>query len=285
MISRLLLVGIVGVLGLSLPDGAEWGTGLTWARTATSAGAGRREAVVAIEPIAVDKDPINRIAEELKRRIEGLDLTSAPIVTIPTRPRHEFAPVPSGDSIELKLVAEFCRIAEESEARATDAPRSIPQPVATEANEAVDRLFAENQVWVDPITVAKVSSGPAAPEKGPSFDLIAAVETVTDLADSLNRAAETVTDLADSLNRAAEEIAMTSIEAADPSIDCPCFEPIAVADDESSPAVELDRASEGRSVEPEADPGIGDAVRLTRNAALAWMNVLTKTIPTESASR
>ncbi len=285
MISRLLLVGMVGVLGLSLPDGAEWGTGLTWARTATSAGAGRREAVVAIEPIAVAKDPINRIAEELNRPSEDLNPTSVPVVTVATRPRHEFAPVPSGDSIELKLVAEFCRIAEESEARATDAPRSIPRPVATEANEAIDRLFAENQVWGDPITVEKVSSIPPTQEKGASLDLIAVAETVTDLADRLNRVAETVTDLADRLNRAAEEIDMTSIEAADPTIDCPCFEPIAVVDDESSPADKLNCASEGLSVEPEADRGIGDAIRLTHNAALAWMNVLTKTIPSATTSR
>ncbi len=74
MISRLLLVGMVGVLGLSLPDGAEWGTGLTWARTDTTACTGRREAVVAFEPIAVDADPINRLADELNRRAEGVDL-------------------------------------------------------------------------------------------------------------------------------------------------------------------------------------------------------------------
>jgi hypothetical protein len=261
MISRLLLVGMVGVLGLSLPDGAEWGTGLTWARTGTTASTGRREAVVAFEPIAVDADPISRIADDLNRRSEGLDPTSAPIVAVATRPRREFAPVPSGDSVDLKLVAEFCRIQEES--RVTDVPRSIPRPAA---DEAVDRLFAENQVWGDPMAVETASNIPPAREKGPSFEPIAV--------------AEIVTDLADALNRAAEGIDITPTKAA-----VPAFEPIAVADDVSSLADDLNRASEGRSAEPEADRGIGDAIRLTRNAAMAWMNVLTKTMPTATASR
>ncbi len=115
------------------------------------------------------------------------------------------------------------------------------------------------------------SSLPPAREKGPSFELIAVVETGTDLADTLNRAAE--------------GIEMAPIEAAAPTPHRPSYEPIVVAADASSLADELNRESEGCSVEPDTEPGIGDALRLTRSAALAWMNVLTKTMPTSTASR
>jgi hypothetical protein len=193
---------------------------------------------------------------------------SAPIVSVARRPRREFAPVPSGDSVDLKLAAEFSRI--EEEARGTIAPESISSPVAIEANDAVDQLFAENRVWGDPMTVEMASNNTPAPELRPTIEPIAV--------------AETCTDLADALNREAEGFDMISTEADVPTLCSPTFEPIAVADDASSLADELNRESEGCSVEPDAEPGIGDALRLTRNAALAWMNVLTKTMPTSTAS-
>jgi hypothetical protein len=270
MISRLLLVGMVGVLGISFPDASGWGTGSTSTRTGATACEGRREAV-AFEPIAVDEDPFNRFADELNRRSEGLDLTTAPIVAVATRPRSVFVPVPSGDSVDLKLVAAFCRMEEETETRVIDAPRPIPRPFATEANDVVDQLFAENQVWGDPMTVEMASNNPPAAAPHPSFEPIAVAETDTSLADALNREAEGF----DTISTEAEATTLTH----------PTFEPIAVADDSSSLADELDRASEDGSIEPEADEGIDAAVRLTRSAAQAWMNVLTETMPASADSR
>jgi hypothetical protein len=57
----------------------------------------------------------------------------------------------------------------------------------------------------------------------------------------------------------------------------PGFEPIAVADGSSGVADELNRASEGASLGRDATPSLGTTLRLTHDAALAWLNVLTRT--------
>jgi hypothetical protein len=229
MISRLLLVGMVGVLGISLPDGAEWGMVLTWARTGTTACARGRDAV-AFEPIAVDENPIDRIAYELNRRSEGLDIPAAPIVKAVTIPRH----------------------------------------LATESDQAIDSLFGQNQVWGEPKAADVATCLPSARGPRSNFEPIAVADGASSLAEALNRASEGLDiDPAAAAVRAPRR---------------PSFEPIAMAEGASSLADELNRASEGLTAAQDAEPSIGTALRLTHEAALAWMNVLTKTVTTSGHS-
>ncbi len=228
MISRLLLVGMVGVLGISLPEGAEWGLVLSWARTGTTACACGRGSVT-FEPIAVDEDAVNRFADELNRHSEGLDLPAVAIAKV--------------------------------------AP--IRRPVPTGTDRAVESLFAENRVWGDPAAADVASSLPARGSR-PKFEPIAVDDAMT---------------VADALNRASEGLDIDPAVVAARAPRRPRFEPIAVAEAAPSLADELNRASEGLSIGREPEPSVGTALRLTHEAALAWMNVLTKTVTTPTASR
>jgi hypothetical protein len=236
MISRLLLVGMVGVLGISLPEGADLGQDLTRARTGATACACRREAVT-FEPIAVDDDSINRVADELNRQSEGLDLPMVPTARVAAIARP--VPVEPVDVVD-KLFAENQVWGE-----------SADEPAAS---DAVDKLFAENRVWGEP------ADEPAAPD-------------VVDTLFAENRVWGELED---------EAMASSLSPAEKPQ---PGFEPIAVVEGESSVADELNRASEGLAVAREAEPTIGSALRLTRDAAMAWLNVLTKTVTTSDTTR
>ena len=134
MIARLFLIGMVGSLGISMPEGFDWGMVFSSPRSVTTTSTGRRESV-AFEPIAVVEDPNNRIADDLNGHSKGLELPVAPIPEVATRPRNAFDPVPAGDSIEAKLMVEFCRIVEAAEARA-------PSPDATDPSNRLDRVRA-----------------------------------------------------------------------------------------------------------------------------------------------
>jgi hypothetical protein len=65
----------------------------------------------------------------------------------------------------------------------------------------------------------------------------------------------------------------------------PSFEPIEVVDVAPSVVDKLNRASEAPTVVEDARPTLGSALRLTHDAALAWMNVLTGTITTPDGAR
>jgi hypothetical protein len=228
MIARLFLIGIVGALGVSLPDGTEWGGGLARARPQPTACVAPCRAL-AFEPIAVDESAGNGLADELNRQAEGLDLPAATITRVAT----------------------------------------IRPPAATQPVEAVDRLFADNQVWAEPVATAM--SAPPAPQSRPRFEPIAV--------------AESASSLADELNRASEGIDIQVATAPTPAPRQPSFEPIAVAEDASSLADELNRMAEGLPAVGDPEPSVNTAIRLTRDAALAWMNVLTKTVPAPAAAR
>ena len=263
MISRLLLVGMVGVLGISLPDGADQGKSLPPAREVATACACPRETVT-FEPIAVD-DSTNRIADELNRQSEGVDL---PMV----------APV---------------RVA------------AIARPVVVKPIDAVERLFAEDQVWAGPADEAKASDAVDAlfAENriwaGPAGEPIASQEVDTLFADSRVWAevedGAPAPDAADRLfaeNRVwaevEDEAVASNVSPAPSTEQRPSFEPIEVADGSSSVVDELYRCSEGLDVAADADaepPTIVSAVRLTRDAAMAWLNVLTRTVTTTDPPR
>jgi hypothetical protein len=221
MISRLLLVGMVGVLGISLPDGANLGHGLTWARS-DAMDCVRPRATVLFEPIAVDDDSINRVADELNRQSEGMDL---PMVST------------------AQVVA-------------------IARPVAVETVDVVDELFAENRVWGEAAAVPVASITPTAPAPRPVFEPIATTEGATSIADELNRTSEGL------------DLDPAAVAARTPRR--PSFEPIEVVDVASSVVDELNRASEDQTVVEDAQPTLGAALGLTRDAAMAWMNVLTR---------
>jgi hypothetical protein len=222
MISRLLLVGLVSVLGISLPEGANLGHGLTWARTDASECV-RPRATIAFEPIAVDDDSTNRVADELNRQSEGMDL---PMVST------------------AQVVA-------------------IARPVVAETVDVVDELFAENRVWGEPTADPAASGTPTAPEPRPAFEPIATAEGASSVADELNRTSEGL------------DLDPAAVAARTPRR--PSFEPIEVVD-ATSVVDELNRAPEDATATPDAEPTLGSALRLTRDAALAWMNVLTGTI-------
>jgi hypothetical protein len=230
MISRLLLVGMVGVLGISLPDGASLGRGLTPPRTDATPCACRRETVT-FEPVAVDGDSTNRIADELNRQSEGLDLPMVPASRVAT----------------------------------------VARPVVIGPVDIVEKIFVENRVWGEATTEVVASSLPPTRKPRPSFEPIAVAEGAPSVADELNRASEGI------------DLDPAALMARTPRR--PSFEPIAVVDGASSVADELNRASEGLAVARDAEPTIGTALRLTHDAALAWINVLTKTMSGESASR
>ena len=137
MISRLFLIGVVGALGVSLPDGPQWGSGSARAQAEATAHVCCRHAV-AFEPIVVVEDTSDSIADELNRRNDGLDIPDTPIVSVVSSPREKYAPAPSGDSVQWKLMAELCRFVEDAESHG---PAGDPE---------VDALFAENRVWAEP---------------------------------------------------------------------------------------------------------------------------------------
>ena len=234
MISRLLLVGMVGVLGISLPEGADLGRNVTWARSGAPACACPREKVT-FEPIAVDDDPINRIADELNRQSDGMDLPMVPTPRVATIARP----------VAVEPVDVVDKLFAENQVWAAPADEPV-------ASDVVDTLFAENQVWCQPADVAIAS------------DAIA-----SDAVDRLFAENRVWSEPAD------EAIASDVTPAPAPQ---PIFKPIEVVEGNSSVADELNRATEGLAVASEPEPTLGSALRLTRDAAMAWLNVLTNTM-------
>jgi hypothetical protein len=322
MISRMILVGLVAVLGVSFPSQSESGGWLTSAhdwvvaqlaewdtympgdeccivvtevsesspRVLTPA-AGRTSttASVAFQPIPTVDDGANRIADELNRFGESPDIPATTTATAesPT----DFAAVSSCDSIELKLAVELCRTAEAPARDETIDSPALPGLREAEEDPAFDDLFADASDVFAPAEqglAAIAQPVPAAIAARPAFELIRPLaDFESDTAAELNRLAE---GLGDVPSRPAQ---------------AGTFEPIKVpADLELGIAYELNRASEGlESAVPglrklgearppipanapaalpednRKDASIGKALGLTRDAALAWMNVLSGMTP------
>ena len=224
MFLRLLLVSMVGGLGLTLPDGADLQTSLSWARSGATACAGPR--AVTFEPIAALDSAVGRLADELNRMSDGMNFSERPVATAarPTTPMptemvariFNDNNVWAGPSVEVGM----------------DLPKkleaSIIPPATATSTDAVAIIFNDNDVWAGP--AAEVVSAPAAipAPRLTRFEPIAAVEVPT---------------IADELNQAAEGLKITSVP----------------------------------TRRPEAEPTVGTAMKLTRDAALAWLNVLAKT--------
>lgn len=291
MISRLLLVGFVGVLGFSLPDGVDWGIVSSQARSEVirSSGPGPEKVKsTAFEPIPVENGSINRLADELNRRSEGLDLTMTMVVPAA---RHCEKKTADEKAVERLFADNQVFAAPGDEVIPTVPAMSDHKKMTTDDERAVERLFAENQVFAGPgdgngdddrdeverlFAENRVFAEPAtegqvtAADARPAFDPIAAAETISSLADELNQASEGL------------DIDPASIVVASRR---PRFEPIPVAEPPSKLVDELNRASEGVTAAREEPANVSTALQLTRDAALAWMNVLARNIPASTATR
>jgi hypothetical protein len=266
MISRLILVGVVGVLGVSLPDGSESRMLLTRARTGATACAGHR-AAVAFEPNPVDDHPVNRIAAELNRRSECVDIPAAPVVKV--------AAISPPAATESDKAVE--RLFAENDVWGEPATEAV-----TESDKAVDKLFAENDVWSEPATEAVTESDKAVDKLFAENDVWGepAAEAVT----PSHKDVDGLFAENDVWSEPIHETIAPSVPPA--AVRRPEFEPIAVVDGASSLDDDLNRQSEDRSTPEDVEPPtIETALSLTRDAALAWMNVLTKTVNAPGHSR
>ena len=213
--SRRILIGLVAVVGLSLPIWPDGGCGFTairdWAivqladwdtytprrgnpyivakpplssseettpvRTGTAVTA-------SYETIPIDEDLVSGVAHELNRMAEGLDI--APTFAAHAGSRPDFAAASSCDSIELKLAVDFCRSFESPRAHARDTAHASPQPANNEAVVVVDDMFAETAEAYEPSaegleTNVEAGSITAAPPS--SFE---PVECLADFTESLS---------------------------------------------------------------------------------------------------
>ena len=147
--SRRILIGLIALVGVSLPIGPDGECGFTairdwaigqladWDPYTPSRGNPRmvaeptlvlsedRVSVAAgtsvstsYEPISIDGDLVSGVAHELNRMAEGLDIAS--IVAVRAGSRPDFAAALSCDSIESKLAIDFCRSFEGPRAHALD---------------------------------------------------------------------------------------------------------------------------------------------------------------------
>jgi hypothetical protein len=249
-----------------------------------------RQAIV-FDPIRVDDPPLAEIACELNRWAEGLNIQSSTVAG--TTAPIDRAPMPAGDLVAWELVIASCRAAEGSgvSGRVPAPWEARPQPARGASPDPMAALFEENPEGYEPSEEGLASSAagePAAVAVRPRFDPI---ELPADLAGGI----------AEELNRFAEGIGNPGEDTSKPIVRSERFEPIvAMRDAESGIAAELNRASEGLEVvlprlEPPqpasladrfpgvggsaddrapTDSGLRQAIRLTRDAAYAWLGVL-----------
>ena len=321
MMSRLVLVGMVAVLGISLPSRsenggwfasarmwmiaqlAEWDTytpgedeGFYVGGSPYSPGRGvesvatRAAAPATFEPIPVNQDLGCGIADELNRMAEGLEIPTKLAMIAESHP--DFGPASLSDSIEMKLAVEFCRFAERSEADVSLASRVSGE---IESDDAVDEIFQEGMAVFAPSTEGLVSNIQA--ESPPE-----ATQADADLIEPL---VSCKLEIAEESERIDEPVEVRRVDAGMEPVRILTFEPIAVPEDlGSGVAYELNRAAEGLEIGPQEvrnlgdvrlrisaeagrddDRGIEKAVRLTRDAAFAWMNLFTGPAPVEITSR
>jgi hypothetical protein len=244
-------------------------------KTASGIHQALRPGVIAFNPIPVDAPPIADIAGELNRWAEGLGIHPSMIVSEVLATDRTL--VPARESGAWELVIESCRAAEgfalqEIVPVAVEGPpvrNGLPDPIAD--------FFEENPYGYEPSGEGLASSAVCeAPVRAarPQFDPI---ELPADLAGGI----------AEELNRFAEGIGIGAEDTLSPIVRSPRFEPIEPpTDTHSGIAYELNHRSEGLDLVPPqvgdalqarqatADSGWDQALRLTRAAACAWMDVL-----------
>jgi hypothetical protein len=327
MMTRLVLVGMVAALGISVRTWSEIQLGMAAVHAWTAGQLAAWDAPARSDsgPIGVAPPPKARrpvfepmiagegatgIAYELNRASEGLDIHPQPVI-IRRRPneskaraqvlrsRVELSDASAYDTIEMKVMATLLRAADGSDAAGRPAEPTltvrrskpvIPPAVCTFTSATAGAHSAHHSI------AAPMATGPGPGGVSRKPDLI---EPVLDAGTSIDR----------ELNRFAEGTEVFVRTPVVPARSKPAFSPIAPAvHSVTGLADELNRASQGlitvaapihRNLPPAPDsaarrsppprtpapperspaPGpssdIAQAMRLTREAVHAWMNVMT----------
>jgi hypothetical protein len=185
MLSRMILVGLVAVLGVSLPSRSDSGSWLTpahdwviaqladWDTYTPGKDCGfiateapdplPREATRAPErtntttSVAFDPIPVtNGLADELNRLAGGLDIL-ATVTAIAESPVDSVV-VSSSDSVEWKLAVELRRIAETSASDEPCSSQATPRAREAEMDPAIDEIFADASQVFAPATEAMATA-------------------------------------------------------------------------------------------------------------------------------
>ena len=257
---------------------------------------------IAFVPITAANDLASGIADELIRMAEGLEIPPAMPVKAEARTHEasldsrnpvtadDFTSAASSISVELRLALGLCRFAEASRDDQTPPNPTDVDQETLQAGNPVDDIFDENPAGYEPAEeglASDVRQQPITKAAEPSFELIEPSDEVTD-------------QIATELNRLLDGMTVTPEVRATHPARRPRFEPIVLAENlDSGTAYELNRASEGLGIvppkagpagqresarttraesQPVPDPGdenLRRAVRMTRDAARAWMDVLT----------
>ena len=144
----------------------------------------------------MDDDSINRIADELNRQSDGMDLPMVPTPRVAAIARP--VAVEPVDVVDKLFAENQVWAAPADEPVASDVVDTLfvenrvwsePADEAV-ASDAVDRLFAENRVWSEPADEVIASDVTPAPAPQPSFEPIEVVEGDSSVADELNRESE-----------------------------------------------------------------------------------------------
>jgi hypothetical protein len=317
MRSRLILVGMVAVLGVTLPGPlgtddwfstarfwmiarlAEWDSGHSRSDhglvVVDAEDFSPRDVVPAAAhttaPATFEAEPIDPgLACGIVDEFDGMaeDLDNAPEAAPIADARPDLLPAPSGDSIEMRLGVAFCRFAERWEADAAADSRTDHRARDAGTVDAIAGIFEQDMRVFGPSAEGLASNIPAAPSQGVDRPECDSIESLADCKSGI----------AEERNRPAEDIEFRPEDAGIRPARIRTFEPIEVpADLESGIAYELNRASEGLGNVPRNERadrseaggndgrGVGKAVRLTREAAFAWMSLLTGPTPVEITSR
>jgi hypothetical protein len=279
MMTRLVLVGMVAALGITIPSWPEiqgWiGALHSWTACRLEAwDASRRSeadpvasAVMAawrlptFEPIVPD-DRASGVADELNRVSEGLDVRPEATVAkgrpyvkgtrspATVRMRPEFPAMPAADSVEFKLIVELFHAVERPNGGAGPAEAQVSQGRRRKPIDAplVCAFTASSATVapVNPVTASPVKVGSRLPTSRPKFDPIEPM-------------AEADFDVAGVLNRFGEGIELPAAGRVATRGAKPAFVPIDPARTPcASLADELNRLSDGITIAP-ATPGEDDS--------------------------
>ena len=328
MMTRLVLVGMVAALGISVPttpDIQGWMNAVhSWtahqlANWDTSAHQQANaitlpppvDFVPAWHPIVVEAE-VSGPAYDLNRAAEGLDIVLAPEMgrrtpsveaterTTPGTVLGEFPVAPAVETLEMRVMSDLLLAAERANSEVRPAEGEVIGPRAKSIVSPAECVFTPGK----PATPA--TSGPTSPivESGPTAVAIASktdlIEPVADTPPELDgeaswfvqaiertqpaaivsTASEPPFDpidpgssvdegLAFELNRAADVVAITR----DPG-DHPETSSHATLNRADTP-VQPTAPMEERSPSPGPSPDVAHAIRLTGEAALAWMKIVT----------
>ena len=254
------------------------------------------------DPIPVAQDLDCGIADELNRVSDGVTIPPRAILIAETRP--DFASAPSIDSIETRLALEVCRFVENRRVVENLAPLAVDQPRQAQDVDSIGALFGTDMAMFAPSADTPTSDIPAESPPNPARVEIDSYEPLVDCKSGIDgeraRSAERIEPEPgpEVVGRRPARVWTFAL------IEVP-------ADLESGTAYELNHASEGLGIVPadprrlgntpppgrgrehaahaeakaDEDKSLGKAIRLTRDAASAWMDLFSGPTPVEMTSR